>query len=243
MKTVDMQQTLDYLYEKLNVDSKVYYSRFGDGDFEIMKGNRDMMHQYSPELAEELKQSFGINDENYIRGTMFNESTYNGTQLVQQRPENFDHIFQVIKDNFSNHEEFTLYSHVLFTYIVMHDQDVFLDFIQKFIRPKRKLFIGSIKKSSIERLVGSVDYYVMIPPKDAYYSIDKWWPKVLECVDDVDLVLPAGGMAGRVIQKRLWNLNKEVHSIELGSMVDVLDDLKTRSWMTNKKEIIERILL
>ena len=38
-----MQQTLDYLYEKLNVDSKVYYSRFGDGDFEIMKGNRDMM--------------------------------------------------------------------------------------------------------------------------------------------------------------------------------------------------------
>ena len=66
---------------------------------------------------------------------------------------------------------------------------------------------------------------------------------LLECVDDVDLVLPAGGMAGRVIQKRLWNLNKEVHSIELGSMVDVLDDLKTRSWMNNKKEIIERILL
>ena len=79
------KQTLDYLYEKLNVDSKVYYSRFGDGDFEIMKGNRDMMHQYSSELAEELKQSFGINDESYIRGTMFNESTYNGTQLVQQR--------------------------------------------------------------------------------------------------------------------------------------------------------------
>ena len=52
----------------------------------------------------------------------------------------------------------------------------------------------------------------------------------------MDLVLPAGGMGGRVIQKRLWNLNKEVHSIELGSMVDVLDDLKTRSWMTNKKD-------
>ena len=243
MKTIDMQETLNYLHKKLDSENKVYYSRFGDGDFEIMKGKREMMHKYSPELAEELKESFGIDDENYIRGTMFNESTYNGTQLVQQRPENFDHIFQVIKDNFSNHEEFTLYSHVLFTYIVMHDQDVFLDFIQKFIRPKRKLFIGSIKKSSIERLVGSVDYYVMIPPKDAYYSIDKWWPKVLECVDDVDLVLPAAGMAGRVVQKRLWKLNKNIHSIELGSMVDVLDNLNTRSWMVNKKEVIDRILL
>ena len=60
--------------------------------------------------------------------------------------ENFDHIFQVIKDNFSNHEVFTLYSHVLFTYIAIHDQDIFLDFIQKFIRPKRKLFIKFYKK-------------------------------------------------------------------------------------------------
>ena len=50
-------------------------------------------------------------------------------------------------------------------------------------------------------------------------------------------------MAGRVIQKRLWNLDKNVHSIELGSMVDVVDDLNTRSWMNNKKQIIDRILI
>ena len=125
----------------------------------------------------------------------------------------------------------------------MHDQDIFLDFLTKFIRPKRKLFIGSIKKSSIEKLVGVVDHFVEIPARDAYYSMDQWWEKVLDCVDKVELVLPAAGMAGRVIQKRLWNLNKNIHSIELGSMVDVLDDLHTRSWMSNKKQIIDRILL
>ena len=243
MKTEDMQTTLTYLYEKLDVESKVYYSRFGDGDFQIMRGKREMMHKYSPELADELRESFGIVDDNYIRGTMYNEPTYNGRELVNQSPENFNYILEIIKDNFSNYKEFVLYSHVLFTYMVMHDQDVFLDFISKFIRPKRKLFIGSIKKSSIEKLVGVVDHYVEIPSRDAYYSIDQWWDKVLDCVDDVELVLPAAGMAGRVIQKRLWNLNKNIHSIELGSMVDVLDDLHTRSWMSNKKQIIDRILL
>ena len=218
MITKDMQTTLTYLYEKLDTESKVYYSRFGDGDFQIIKGEREMMHKYSPELAHELRESFGIVDDNYIRGTMYNEPTYNGSQLINQSSENFKHILEIIKD-------------------------IFLDFLTKFIRPKRKLFIGSIKKSSIEKLVGVVDHFVEIPAKDAYYSMDQWWENVLDCVDKVELVLPAAGMAGRVIQKRLWNLNKNIHSIELGSMVDVLDDLHTRSWMSNKKQIIDRILL
>jgi hypothetical protein len=84
---------------------------------------------------------------------------------------------------------------------------------------------------------------VEVPSRDAYYNINEWWPKVLDCIDDVELVLPSAGMAGRVIQKRLWNLDKNVHSIELGSMVDVVDDLNTRSWMNNKKQIIDRILI
>ena len=50
-------------------------------------------------------------------------------------------------------------------------------------------------------------------------------------------------MAGRVVQKRLWKLNKNVHSIELGSMVDTVDNLNTRSWMVDKKEIIDGILI
>ena len=41
----------------------------------------------------------------------------------------------------------------------------------------------------------------------------------------------------------LWKLNKKVHSIELGSMVDTVDDLKTRSWMVDKKEIINKVLI
>ena len=109
MKTEDMQTPLTYLYEKLDVESKVYYSRFVYGDFQIMRCKREMMHKYSPELAEELRESFGILDDNYIRGTMFNEPTYNGRELVHQPPENFKHLFAFIQNNYKNYEDFTLY--------------------------------------------------------------------------------------------------------------------------------------
>ena len=243
METKNIQETLNHLYNKLTNDKKVFYSRFGDGDFEIMKGKRELLHKYSPELQQELKDSFEILDDNYIRGVMFNEPTYNGRELVHHPPQIYNELAGFIQKNFDRHEEFTFYSHVMLTYIIVHEQQIFKDFMDNFIRPKKKLFIGSIKKSSIERLVGKVDYHVATPSKDAYYHIDEWWPKVLDYVEEVDLVLPAVGMAGRVIQKRLWKLDKQVHSIELGSMVDTVDNLKTRSWMVDKKDIINKVLI
>ena len=125
MKNINAQETLTYLSEKLSSVKKVYYSRFGDGDFEIIRGKREMMHKYSPELSDELKESFAIVDDDYIKGTMFNEPTYNGSRLVYHNPNDFNHILETIKNNFDDYESFTLYSHVLFTYIVMHDQESF----------------------------------------------------------------------------------------------------------------------
>jgi hypothetical protein len=60
-------------------------------------------------------------------------------------------------------------------------------FLNKYIRPKKKMFVGSIEKKDIERLIGNVDYYVKIPDKNAYYSMDKWYSDVLEWLyDNID---------------------------------------------------------
>ena len=76
------------------------------------------------------------------------------------------------------------------------------------------------------------------------YKIDEWWNEVLKYIDDVELVLPAAGMAGRVINKRLWDLNKDIHSIELGSVYDAVSGLHTRSWMNGENyDTLQKILL
>ena len=59
VKSYDMQDTLEKLCNLLDNRDKVYYPRFGDGDFNIMTNNgRCIEHDYSEELQKELRESF-----------------------------------------------------------------------------------------------------------------------------------------------------------------------------------------
>ena len=50
-------------------------------------------------------------------------------------------------------------------------------------------------------------------------------------------------MAGRVVQKRLWNLNKEIHSIDLGSIIDAVTQRSTRTWMDRVGITVDELLI
>ena len=105
------------------------------------------------------------------------------------------------------------------------------------------MFIGNIPINNIEILLGKIDYYVQVPEKNAYWKIDSWWKYVLNAIDDVEVVIPSAGMAARIINKRLWNMEKEVHSSDLGSIVDAVSEKKTRRWIRLKGHVMHRILL
>jgi len=253
MLTVGIQETLNTLKTTLRRESKVCYVRFGDGDFNIMSNSgRCIEHDYSPELQAELLESFRINEPNYIRGAMVNEPTFNGKVLEDRKLDENNAILEFI-DKVIDDKEFKIYSHVLLTFAAILKQDIFLKFLNEFVRPKKKMFIGSVDKESIEKLIGPVDYYVKIPVAEvneqgvfrgAYYSIDEWWPKVLEHIEDVDVVLPTAGMAGRVACKRIWNLDVDVHCIELGSVVDAVIDKESRGWIARAdKNMIQNLLI
>ena len=252
IKTYDMQNTLEILCKLLEDRPKVYYPRFGDGDFNIMSGEgRCIEHDYSKELQEELQSSFLIEEESYLKGAMVNEPTFNGINLQPRNQNENEQILSFFKELYDG-RNVTTYSHVLFTYAAVHEQELMIEFLDRFIRPKKKLFIGSVDKNAMEQLVGKIDYYVKIPVakveeqsvfKGAYYYMDEWYPKVLEHVDDVDLVIPTAGMAGRVLCKRLWNLDKQVHCVELGSIVDAVVGKKSRSWIVRAGDFIKPLLI
>ena len=237
-----MQDTLNVLCEKLSTKSKVYFCRFGDGDLEVMLGRRQKNHAYSAELQKELIESISIIDEDYLRGGILEEPEFDGFRLtnLHNLHNHYEHFLRNLLPNYENGK---YYSSVLTTYmaLVPEHQPIFVEFLNNFIRPKKKLFIGSVDKEIISTLIGNVDYYVNVPCPEAYYKIDEWWPKVLECVDDVDLVIPSAGLAGRVAQKRLWNLGKDIHSIELGCIADAIAGLNTRSWMSRTTENVNKL--
>ena len=62
-------------------------------------------------------------------------------------------------------------------------------------------------------------------------------------VDQVDLCIPAAGMAGRVAQKRLWNLDKNIHSIDLGSVIDAITQRSTRTWIDRVGNRVDNLLM
>jgi len=244
MKTKTTQETYDHLCESLNTNSKVYYSRFGDGDFNIMNGLREKMHQWSPELQQELIEAFSINDDLYIKGCMVNYPLEPGmTRGLFAPATNNQQIENWLIENQKVAPDSIFDSHIMFHYISVFKPELMIDFLDTYIRPKEKMFIGSVPKESIERLVGPIKYYVQVPPRDCYYSINDWWPQVVENIHNVELCLPAAGMAGRVINKRLWNLNVDVHSIDLGSVIDAACNISTRTWIDRVGNKIKNLLI
>ena len=232
MRTEDTNTTYEHLCTMLDNNKRVYYSRFGDGDFFVMNGHREKMHRHSNELERELTESLVIDNPLYIRGSVINYPHEAGMRNGVFAPYSTNQtMLGWLINNQKIPPSTVFYSSIMFHYISVFKQEKMINFLDKYIRPRTKMFIGSVPKESIERLVGPIDFYVKVPAKDAYYSIDEWWPNVIENIDKVDLCLPTAGMAGRVIQKRLWNLGKDIHSIDLGSVVDAACNISTRTWI------------
>lgn len=240
--TAETYQTLCRL---LDTNKKVYYSRFGDGDLFIMMGRSQANHDFSEELAEELHASLTLEHPQFLKGLPVNfpkergmtkglfEWFYFNNELaefvINKIPLKFPVVFE--SSWFPNY------------YSVFKPVDL-SRFMDRFIRPRKKMFIGSVPLEDIQKLYGKIDCYVQLPRKNAYSTIDIWWPEILRNIDSVEVVLPAAGMATRVIAKRLWDLNKEVHCLDLGSIVDAVSSFApSRKWIKLKGHVLNRILL
>jgi len=237
-------ETLSSLEKKLGNSNKLYYNRFGDGDVFIMMGRHIRNQINSTELNREMVESFNITDPLYLRGLAVNykKEKYMSDGLFAPHSTDIT-MLNWMTQKFNNFSEQNFESAISLHYISIFHPDKMIKFLNEYIRPKKKMFVGSVPKYQMEKLVGKIDYYVEVPPKNAYDTIENWYPKILENIDDVQLFLPTCGMATRILNKRLWYLNKNIQSIDLGSIVDAVDSRQTRTWIRMKGNEIQKILL
>jgi len=237
-------ESFEYIISGFTKNKRIFYSRFGDGDVYIMMGRDQANHKVSRALTNEMIESFQIRDPLYLKGLAVNHPIEKG--MVRG-------LFAVFRANtemqaFLDSKFEKSGEHLFESPVFLHYMSVFYPlkvnyFLQEVIRPKRKMFIGSIPKEKIEQLVGIIDYYIETPSKNAYETIDIWWPLVVRDVAKVELVIPAAGMATRVINKRLWELRLEIQSFDIGSLVDVADARQSRKWIRLAGHRIERHIL
>lgn len=232
IQTRSVIETYKYLSDKLDNNSKLYYTRFGDGEILSMMGKEHRNYKSSPELSKELIESFTINDPLYLKALSINYPIEKMMQAGVFVPYSFNNeLIDYLENNNYVKNDGWHENPIMFHYLAAFKPKLIYDLFEKHIRSSKKVFIGCTPKKTAERLYGKIDFYVTIPPKHAYNSINEWWPKVMDCIDKVTLVIPSAGAATNVISKRLWKLNKNIHLLDIGSLIDAVEGNNTRTWI------------
>ncbi len=230
------------LTSKLDKHKRLFFTRFGDGEVVAMMGKDHRNYTTSEGLVEELKESFTIDSPQYLMALTIN-IPYEKKMApgVFERFSSNDSLLRFLEQNdLLIQEEYE--SPILFHYLSVFYPDMMYDFFETYIRPCRKMFIGCTPREVAEKLYGKIDYYVPIPLRNAYNTIDAWWPEIEKHVNDVGLVLPSAGAASNVISKRLWKMGQEIHLLDIGSIVDAIEGKKTRTWIRLQGHQVEKIL-
>lgn len=244
IKVKDAHSSLLHVQNAFKKNKRIFYSRFGDGDVYIMMGRDQANHKVSDRLTHEMVESFQINHLQYLKGLAVNHPVEKG--MVRG-------LFAVFRDDtemrkflektFGSLEDHVFENPVFLHYLSVFKPQLVNNFLNETIRPKRKMFIGSISKEKMETIIGPIHHYIAVPPKNAYATIQQWWPEILRNIKDVELIIPAAGMATRVINKRLWEMDLEVQSFDIGSLVDVADARQSRKWIRLAGHRIERYII
>lgn len=245
IKTYNIIDSLNILTNTLDKHKKVFFSRFGDNDIVMMSGRKLNSEKipigkayggnktiWSIELQKELFESFQIKDERYLKGVSCIWEIEPGMRKGVFAPFKYNQVLDRKVSLMTNEKEFLI--PILFHYLSLFNPGIFDSFINKYIKPYKKLFIGNIKKELVEKVIGPIDHYVRTPKITAYSTINEWWPKIEEVLDedkDLKVIIPTCGQSSRVIQKRIWNKGGNYWSIDIGSMFDALDNQNTRTWL------------
>jgi len=244
IRVKDTLTSLEHVRCVFQNNKRAFYSRFGDGDVYIMMGRNQANHDASALLTKEMKEAFAIDDPMYMKGLAINHPREKG--MVRG-------LFAVFKDNremrsflestFNFRDRYTFENPIFLHYLSVFKPALVNTFLDEVIRPKLKMYIGSVPREKIEAIIGPIACYIETPAKNSYATIDSWWPQVLKNINDVELVIPATGMSSRIINKRLWLSGYSVQSFDIGSLVDVADRRQTRKWIRLAGHRVERYII
>ena len=235
-------ETFSYLESKLSSNEKVFFLRFGDGEVFDMMGKSRRNQINSPELIKEMKEAFSIQNQNYIKAIAINMPHEKGMSDGVFANFSFNTKLENYILDFFNDISLSFYNPITFHYLSVFKPKLVFNFFNKYIRPKKKMFIGSTNQDIAEKLYGKINHYINVPPKSAYSNIDEWWPNVENNCSDVDIIIVSAGSATKVVAKRLWNKNLNIQLFDFGSIIDAVDGKVTRTWIRLVGHKVNKIL-
>ena len=253
-KTHDDFETFDIILDKVKnykKGEKLYYVRFGDGDLIMMypesEGKvigRANQFNTTKEIQNELYRTWNIQDDKYmVAGSLNLSSPFSTDHGIEMHSK----VTQLINlGQIIERKEF--YSHPTFESNFIFKPDKFIEFCN-LINGYKKVWVNQFWHDNVETILGNIEHHIQTPSTNSYENIDKWYPELLEVIDDVDVIILATGFSSRVLASRLWDLGINKIVLDIGSVVDmfianteILDLINTRSTMKTYKNEISKSL-
>lgn len=224
-------ETLNAVEDRLS--QKFAYTRFGDGEILMMGGwrGKDTAQYNSPDFVRELIEAFEISHPDYLVGLSAGMVREENMRPGLFAPFEDEKLTQIVQ--FFCQKKRSFYSPVAFHYTIVFHPDRFIQFLRR-VASKRLLFVGGLEPG-----IQGIQQHVKTPIKQAYDSINEWYPKVENAIDKTDIVLLSLGPTAKVVQKRLWKHN--ISTIDVGSVMAAIvgDEHDPHTWLRLAKVEIE----
>jgi hypothetical protein len=251
-------QSLAELEKILRSYKKAFYIRFGDIDIFFMKGYHYQTGQpitsahgnnktmFSDKLQQELKSSFSIQHKKFMKACSGNWSLEPGMTTKVFAPFKSRKTFDSMLSSLSPENHF--WHPWLFQYLSVFNQPKLDAFLNEFVKPKRKMFVGSTPKELVEIVTGKLDYYIETPKTNSYATIDDWYPKMISILEslknsgnEIPVIILNSGQASRVVAGRIWN-NKNIggHFLDFGSLFHAVGGINDRWWIKEKGKSVRQ---
>ena len=233
MKILSTKESMNALKDRLASQDKVFYTRFGDGEVFIMDGIHTNRHRADPSMSKEMIESFLIDDPNYMIALSGAYPVEPGMKKGLFAPFGHkDKMLKIVNKHMST-ERAVFYNPICFHYELVFHPSRYKEFLDAYIVPYKKLFIGNAPKDAAEKCFGKIEKYFPTIPVNAYYTAHDWWPDVEQSIqqDDIEMVILCVGAAANTFQARLWKMKERFHSLDIGSAVDPFSGDNTRRWV------------
>lgn len=229
-------QTYRELFGKLETGQPFVFSRFGDGDFEIMSGLADSYHAPNPRLAKEIHELYDtVHPYNMVANALhqLEDGMTAGLFAPWDNPK-----YMVWKQQRRFWNAIALHFYAVF-------RPAQLRALFDLHRDMPKILVGPHTSDAIEAMIGR-HTLVQVPPSNAYDAIEHWMPELeqrLRTTSVLPLVYTAAGIATRAAHLRLLKRSMPLQALDLGSLVDFADNRPTRTWIKLAPPSARRILL
>lgn len=229
--------TLKVCMELISSGIRGAYLRFGDGDVNLLHGERELLQSSSVRLSQEMEEAFSLQGAGIIKALPLHSQRFGIWPGMRPGIHGVDDEWaeRLLTRCYPYFIGAPIYSSVALAYLAAFDSLTATNFL-RFLKEQSPIFVGNmnVPEEVIHQLFNSV-FSIRTPERNSYDEIDRIEQETIACAKQFEgaykVVVVAMGCSGRILAKRIYQRESNLFLFDFGSLLDAFCGWNTRAWM------------